>query len=198
MFGKQKLVGLIIGCATINQNWVFRMRLLGGVTMILGLFLNPAVSPLAAQKGLQKLTMADRVLVYKGQRRLTLMHGERIIKTYRVSLGRYAKGPKKQKGDAKTPEGLYIVDYRIGSDRSKFYKALHISYPNAQDRRRAALLKVDPGGQIMIHGLPTNWSATDLGHPELDWTQGCIAVTNREMDEIWAAVSDGTTVQIYP
>ena len=166
--------------------------------MVLWLFIGPAVSPLAAQKNLQKPKMADRVLVYKGQRRLTLMRGEIIIKTYRVALGRYVKGPKKQKGDAKTPEGLYIVDYRIGSDRSKFYKALHISYPNALDRRRAALLKVDPGGQIMIHGLPKNWSAKDLRHPELDWTQGCIAVTNREMDEIWAAVADGTAVQIYP
>jgi len=166
--------------------------------MVLWLFIASAVSPLAGQKSLQKPMMADRVLVYKGQRRLTLMRGETIIKTYRVALGRYVKGRKNQKGDAKTPEGLYIVDYRIGSDRSKFYKALHISYPNALDRRRAALLKVDPGGQIMIHGLPTNWSAKDLGHPELDWTQGCIAVTNREMDEIWAAVADGTVVQIYP
>ena len=198
MVAKQKFIGLIISWAIINRNWVFRVHLLGGLTMLLGLFLSPADSALAAQKGLHKPTTADRVLVYKGQRRLTLMRGERIIKTYRVALGRYAKGPKKQRGDAKTPEGLYIVDYRIDSDRSKFYKALHISYPNALDRRRAALLKVDPGGQIMIHGLPMNWSASDLGHPKLDWTQGCIAVTNREMDEIWAAVADGTTVQIYP
>ena len=174
------------------------MHLFGVLTIILGFCLTFSVSSFAAEKALYKPTMADRVLVYKGQRRLTLMRGEKIIKSYRVALGRYANGPKKRKGDAKTPEGLYAVDYRIGRDRSKFYKALHISYPNALDRQRAALSKVDPGGHIMIHGLPTNWSAKDLGHPELDWTQGCIAVTNREMDEIWAAVADGTIVQIYP
>ncbi len=93
MFAKQKFIGpikfisLIIGLAIINRNWVFRVYLLGGLTMLLGLFLSSTVGPLAAQKGLHKPITADRVLVYKGQRRLTLMHGERIIKTYRVALG---------------------------------------------------------------------------------------------------------------
>ena len=115
-----------------------------------------------------------------------------------MALGRYPEGHKSRQGDAKTPEGSYTIDYRIDSDRSKFYRALHISYPNARDRARASQLGVDPGGQIMIHGLPTHWSAKDVGHPKLDWTQGCIALTNREMDEIWQMVSDGTRIEIHP
>ena len=141
---------------------------------------------------------ADRLVVLKGERRLVLMRGDRVLRVYRVALGRYPKGAKKREGDAKTPEGTYKVDYRLDSDRSKFYRALHISYPNNRDRARARRMGVSPGGQIMIHGLPTKWSAKDVGHPRLDWTQGCIAVTNREIDEIWAMVSDGTTIEIHP
>lgn len=141
---------------------------------------------------------ADRLVVLKGERRLVLMRGDRVLKVYRVALGRYPKGAKKREGDAKTPEGTYTVDYRLDSDRSKFYRALHISYPNNQDRARARQLGVSPGGQIMIHGLPTKWSAKDVGHPRIDWTQGCIAVTNREIDEIWAMVADGTAIEIHP
>lgn len=141
---------------------------------------------------------ADRLVVLKGERRLVLMRGDRVLKVYRVALGRYPKGHKTRKGDAKTPEGIYTVDYRLDSDRSKFYRALHISYPNKQDRENARRLGVDPGGQIMIHGLPTKWSAKEVGHPRLDWTQGCIALTNREMDEVWAMVADGTQIEIHP
>lgn len=141
---------------------------------------------------------ADRLVVLKGERRLVLMRGERVLRVYRVALGRYPNGHKTRSGDAKTPEGTYTVDYRLDSDRSKFYRALHISYPNDQDRARARRNGVSPGGQIMIHGLPTKWSAKDVGHPRIDWTQGCIAVTNREIDEIWEMVSDGTTIEIHP
>ena len=141
---------------------------------------------------------ADRLVVLKGERRLVLMRGDRVLKVFRVALGRYPKGHKVRQGDSKTPEGTYTVDYRLDSDRSKFYRALHISYPNRQDRERARRLGVDPGGQIMIHGLPTKWSAKDVGHPRLDWTQGCIALTNREMDQVWKMVDDGTTIEIHP
>ena len=141
---------------------------------------------------------ADRLVVLKGERRLVLMRGDRGLKVYRVALGRYPTGHKTRKGDAKTPEGTYTVDYRLDSDRSKFYRALHISYPNQQDRENARRLGVDPGGQIMIHGLPTKWSAKEVGHPKLDWTQGCIALTNREMDEVWDLVADGTQIEIHP
>ena len=99
-------------------------------------------------------------------------------------------------GDARTPEGSYVLDYRL--EDSDFYKAIHISYPNETDRARARALDVDPGGRIMIHGLPKDWSAIQLGHPELDWTQGCIAVTNRQIEEILVLVDDGTPIEIYP
>ena len=129
---------------------------------------------------------------------IALMSGDRVLKVYRVALGRYPQGHKKRQGDAKTPEGTYTVDYRLDTGESNFYRALHISYPNHQDRARAEQLGVDPGGQIMIHGLPLNWTARQLDHPRLDWTQGCIAVTNREIDEIWQMVSDGTEIEIHP
>ena len=139
---------------------------------------------------------ADRVVVLKSQRRLVLLHDDRVLKIYRVALGRYPKGHKTKSGDARTPEGSYTLDHRI--DDSAFYKAIHISYPNRSDRARARFMGVPPGGRIMIHGLPKKWSAGDLGHPDLDWTQGCIAVTNREIDEIWALVEDGTPIDIHP
>jgi murein L,D-transpeptidase YafK len=141
---------------------------------------------------------ADRLVVLKGERRLVLMRGDRVMKVFRVALGRYPKGHKVREGDARTPEGTYTVDYRLDSNKSKFYRALHISYPNRQDRAQARKLGVSPGGQIMIHGLPTKWSAKDVGHPRLDWTQGCIALTNREMDQVWKMVDDGTTIEIHP
>ncbi|MEE2996445.1 MAG: L,D-transpeptidase family protein [Pseudomonadota bacterium] len=141
---------------------------------------------------------ADRVVVLKSERRMVLMKGDDVLKVYRIALGRYPKGHKVKRGDARTPEGQYTIDYRVDSNRSKFYRALHVSYPNSRDRAQAAKLGVHPGGQIMIHGLPLNWSAKDVGHPKLDWTQGCIALTNREMDEVWAMVSDGTRIEIHP
>ena len=175
-----------------------KLRLLSALLFVL---LIATGGPSEAQPGdVAMLTpfKADRVVVLKGERRLVLMRGDRVLKVYRVALGRYPKGHKTRKGDAKTPEGTYTLDYRLDSDRSNFYRALHISYPNDRDRASAAARGVHPGGQIMIHGLPTNWSAKDVGHPKLDWTQGCIALTNKEMDEVWQMVSDGTRIEIHP
>jgi len=134
--------------------------------------------------------------VFKSERKLVLMRGEDVIKVYDVALGRYPKGHKVSDGDQRTPEGSYTLDYRL--PRSAFHKAIHISYPNDEDLARATALGVSPGGRIMIHGLPNQVSARQVNHPKLDWTQGCIAVTNREIDEIWAAVDDGTPIEIYP
>lgn len=139
---------------------------------------------------------ADRVVVLKSQRRMLLLSEGRVVRAYRVALGRYPRGTKIREGDSRTPEGRYVLDYRL--DDSAFYKSIHISYPNSRDQARAEFLGVDPGGKIMIHGLPPNWSARRLNHPYLDWTDGCIAVTNREMDEIWALVEDGTPIDIRP
>ena len=136
------------------------------------------------------------MVVLKGERKLVLMRGDRVLRVYRVALGRYPKGDKRVVGDAKTPEGSYTLDYRL--PKSAFYKAIHISYPNRNDKADARARGVDPGGRIMIHGIANDWTAEQLNHPNLDWTQGCIAVTNREMDEIWASVRDGTRIDIYP
>ncbi len=142
------------------------------------------------------LPKADRVVVVKSERRMTLMWGDRVLRTYRVALGRYPKGRKTKAGDGRTPEGRYVLDYRL--DDSDFYKAIHISYPNERDLARTRTLGVSPGGAIMIHGLPNDWTARELDHPRIDWTRGCIAVTNREMDQIWSLVEDGTPIEIRP
>jgi len=149
----------------------------------------PAPSPKPALK-------ADRVVVVKSKRHMVLMRGDRALRAYRVALGRYPKGRKTRLGDARTPEGSYVLSGRLRD--SAFYKAIRISYPNRADRARARALGVSPGGRIMIHGLPEDWTARELDHPRLDWTQGCIAVTNREIDEIWALVDDGTPIDILP
>ena len=141
---------------------------------------------------------ADRIVVLKSRRQLVLLKKDQVLKIYKIALGRYPQGHKIEKGDSKTPEGTYIIDYRIDRRKSKFYRALHISYPNALDKARAARIRVDPGGQIMIHGLPTKWTARELNHPNLDWTQGCIGVTNSEIDEIWKLVRNGTPIEIHP
>jgi len=146
--------------------------------------------------GGMSLPRADRVVVLKGERKLVLMRGDDVLRVYQVALGRYATGAKTRQGDAKTPEGSYTLDYRL--TKSSFHRAIHISYPNARDRAKARARGLEPGGKIMIHGLAKNWTARDLNHPDLDWTQGCIAVTNREIEEIWRMVSDGTPIDIYP
>jgi len=138
--------------------------------------------------------VADRVVVVKHLRKLFLMQGPMVLSEYRIALGRYPRGPKVREGDARTPEGRYTLDYKL--EDSAFHRAIHIDYPNPIDIARAEALGVSPGGQIMIHGLPNHKRAFDVGHPTLDWTQGCIAVTNREIDEIWAAVVEGTPIEI--
>lgn len=136
---------------------------------------------------------ADRIVIEKGERRLTLFRGGRILKSYRVSLGRSPVGHKQREGDNRTPEGQYVID-RHNPD-SAFHRALHVSYPNAADRARAAEAGVSPGGDIMIHGLPNRLAWVGRLHRVADWTAGCIAVTNPEIEEIYRAVPDGTPVE---
>jgi murein L,D-transpeptidase YafK len=131
---------------------------------------------------------ADRIIVNKGRREMLLLRGESVLRVYRVALGREPLGHKQQEGDGRTPEGDYSIELR--NPRSAYHLSLRISYPNAADRARAAELGVDPGGDIMIHGLKDGLVR------EGDWTQGCIAVTDSEMDEIWALVPEGTPIRI--
>ena len=138
--------------------------------------------------------MADKVVVLKSYRRLLLMRGDEVLKTYIVSLGGDPVGPKMRQGDNRTPEGRYVLDRHNSS--SQFHRSIHISYPNADDVARARKLGVSPGGELYIHGLPNDFHGDSeaLG----DWTEGCIAVNNAEIDEIWRAVADGTPIEIKP
>jgi len=139
---------------------------------------------------------ADRVVVLKKERTLQLLSHGKVIKSYKVALGGDPLGPKTRQGDHKTPEGVYRVDSRNG--HSQFYKSIHISYPSARDRAAARAQGVSPGGDVFVHGLPNGYRWVGSSHRMKDWTDGCIAVTNQEIDEIWTAVTDGTPIEIRP
>jgi murein L,D-transpeptidase YafK len=139
---------------------------------------------------------ADRILVEKGTRRLALFSAGRKLKEYRVALGFSPIGPKEREGDGRTPEGSYTVDFH--KPDSAFHRALHISYPSTKDSARAAEAGVSPGGDIMIHGLPNGLGALGAAHRLRDWTAGCIAVTDPEIEEIYDLVNDGTSIEIRP
>jgi murein L,D-transpeptidase YafK len=138
----------------------------------------------------------DRILIEKSKRSLSLMNGTEILKTYKVALGAQPVGAKDRQGDHKTPEGIYSVDGKI--PHSQFHKALHLSYPDASDKERARKLGVSPGGDVEIHGLGEQWGWVGSKHLLKDWTDGCIAVTNEEIDEIYPQVKTGTVVEIRP
>lgn len=140
--------------------------------------------------------VADGVLIEKAARRLTLLQHGRVLKTYRVSLGRQPRGPKQQEGDHRTPEGQYVIDGR--SADSRFHLALHLSYPNPRDIAQATSRGVSPGGDIMIHGIRNGFGWVGPLQRLVDWTQGCIAVTNAEIEEIWRVVPNGAEVEIRP
>ena len=139
---------------------------------------------------------ADLVVVFKDKRKMVLYAGSKEIKTYSISLGKNPTGHKQKESDKKTPEGNYILDAR--NPNSKYHLAIHISYPNEQDKINAEKSGVSPGGDIMIHGMPNKLEFLEDYYANTDWTDGCIAVTNYEIEEIWQAVDDGTPIIIYP
>ena len=136
------------------------------------------------------------VLVLKSDRVLRLLNNGKTLREYRVSLGKRPVGHKIKEGDLRTPEGRYVLDWR--NENSRFYRSMHISYPNARDVRRAEQMGASPGGMIMIHGRPSYYSAATHRYENKDWTDGCIAVTDSDMDEIWDMVDDGTPIFILP
>ena len=139
---------------------------------------------------------ADKVLIEKEERRLTLFSVGEVIKTYKIALGGNPIGPKVKLGDNKTPEGTYTIESR--NRYSQYHLSLRISYPNEEDKKRARAFGVNPGGDIMIHGIKNGFAWAGASHSEVDWTNGCVAVTNDEMEEIFRLVPDGTAVEIRP
>jgi murein L,D-transpeptidase YafK len=139
-------------------------------------------------------TTIDRVLVEKSERRMSLLDDGAVVKTYRIALGREPVGDKERQGDGRTPEGTFRIDRRNAA--SQYHRSLHIDYPDAAHRARARRLGVSPGGDIFIHGLPNG--AGWLVPRGVDWTAGCIAVSNDEIEEIWTLVRDGTPIEIRP
>jgi murein L,D-transpeptidase YafK len=137
---------------------------------------------------------ADAVLVYKSERLLMLLRAGEVIAHFPISLGRHPVGPKTREGDARTPEGRYYIDWR--NPDSRFYRSLHISYPNPNDLARAHSNGKPAGGDVMIHGMPNDPAMARISWD--DWTDGCIAVANDAMDAIWSAVDDGTVIVIRP
>ncbi|MDO3377916.1 L,D-transpeptidase family protein [Geoalkalibacter halelectricus] len=142
------------------------------------------------------ITTADLVIVEKGDRKLHLVSNGQVFRSYDISLGSNPVGHKMYKGDGRTPEGRYYLDWR--NPQSRFHKSIHISYPNDRDRERARHLGRPPGGHIMIHGIPNQYRRAPELFVGLDWTEGCIAVRNEDMEEIWQLVADHTPIEIYP
>jgi murein L,D-transpeptidase YafK len=140
--------------------------------------------------------VTERVVVKKSARKLFLYQGDQIIRAYDISLGKNPVGHKQRCGDCRTPEGRYLLDWRNPS--SRFHLSIHISYPDPSDKRRARERGISPGGNIMIHGLPNRFSEAPELFEERDWTDGCIAVTNEAMEEIWHLVANNTPIEIYP
>jgi murein L,D-transpeptidase YafK len=146
--------------------------------------------------GVRSMVVADSIVVEKQKHILTLYSAGTAVRTYQVALGKQPQGDKIRIGDGRTPEGVYHIDFR--NPQSKYHMALHISYPDAAHAKRASALGVAAGGDIMIHGLPPAFAKLGAGHAAYDWTNGCIAVTDAEIEEIWRAVPNGAPIEIKP
>ncbi|MDR7222487.1 L,D-transpeptidase family protein [Aminobacter aminovorans] len=138
----------------------------------------------------------DLVRVDKSERRLELLSGDKVVRSYAIALGANPLGHKAREGDERTPEGRYVLDWR--NPVSGYYRSIHISYPNADDVAAAKRAGVEPGGMIMIHGQPNGYGWWSWLMQMFDWTNGCIAVTDEDMAEVWQMVANGTPIEINP
>lgn len=170
---------------------IFKAILIAATVMMIS-----AYSPRISEAEVARKTTADKVVIDKSTREITLYSGVTPIRNYRVAFGAQPVGRKLCRGDNRTPEGDYVITGR--NSASRYHLSLRISYPNIEDRKRSRAAGCDPGGDIMIHGLPngTGWMA-DF-YLNRDWTLGCIAVTDAEIEEIWELVPNGTPIQIIP
>lgn len=140
--------------------------------------------------------LADRVIVRKSERRMYLMQGDTVLRSYRVALGLNPVGPKVQEGDSRTPEGHYLLTRR--NPHSEYFLSIQVSYPNGKDLQRARRNRLTPGGSIMIHGLPNELRREPTYYEKRDWTDGCIAVSDSDMLEIWLMTPEDIPIDILP
>jgi murein L,D-transpeptidase YafK len=174
-----------------------KRRILTAIAIVSAVMTVAAVPFLDAPRApLPNHLRADSIVVEKSMHRMSLLKDGELLRTYRVALGRGGAEPKSREGDARTPEGTYLIENR--NPRSIAYRALRISYPNATDTAAARARGVNPGSDIEIHGIRNGLGWLGRLHRAVDWTSGCIAVTNSEMDEIWRVVPDGTPILIKP
>jgi murein L,D-transpeptidase YafK len=144
----------------------------------------------------EELVPADHVVVHKAERKLFLYRGAQMLGSYHIALGLNPTGPKEHERDYRTPEGRYYLSRR--NTRSDYFLAIQVSYPNKQDERNARRRGWAPGGSIMIHGLPNTPKHSALYYEQTDWTDGCIALSNSDMVEVWMRTEDSIPIEIYP
>jgi murein L,D-transpeptidase YafK len=172
-----------------------KVRILTAVAIVGALIIAVAVQFLEEPRvPLPDHVQADSIVVEKSKHSMSVFKNGKVFRTYRVALGRGGPEPKSQEGDARTPQGAYYIDSR--NPRSSFHRALHVSYPDATDVAAASARGVSAGSDVMIHGIRNGLGWLGRLHRAVDWTAGCIAVTDREMDEVWRVVPDGTPVVI--
>lgn len=164
--------------------WVLCLALLAGACR------------LGSATALPRDARGDRLVVEKAAHRMTLYSGDSVLRVYRVALGRGGAADKVREGDNRVPEGRFRIDHRV--ERSGYHRALHVSYPDAAHTARARALGVSPGGDIMVHGIRNGFGWVGPLHRLVDWTRGCVAVTNPEIEELWRAVPNGAAIEIRP
>ncbi len=173
---------------------VVSLIMLSGCESVSSTSRHPKTTPKKTVKLVTANKHADRVVIEKSKRTLTAYSGKNVIASYRVALGREPLGPKTCKGDYRTPEGHYKVIGR--NPLSNYYRSLTLNYPNAEDIANARKIGCNPGGNIVIHGLENGYDWVGRTHCSVDWTSGCVAVTNQEMDRLWQIIPVGTPVEI--
>ena len=166
------------------------------ISAVLGVLLVLGAAAVRAEDPISVPEYADYVLVDKSDRKLYLLKAGRVLREVDVSLGLVPTGPKQREGDFRTPEGKYFLDARNAD--SDFFLSIHVSYPDESDRVRARAQGIDPGGQIMIHGLPNEPKYDLRRYLDTDWTDGCIAVSNSDMVDIWLMARESTPIEIRP
>lgn len=158
--------------------------------------ITPEPTPITLPEELLPMAKIDKIVVEKAKRRMTVYHQDIPLRTYRIALGFSPTGHKEQEGDGKTPEGNYLINSK--NPHSKFHLSLKISYPSQDDKKAAKAKGVNPGGEIMIHGLGKYLGPLGTKHTLRDWTLGCIAITNEEMEELFPYVDTGTKIEVNP